>query len=952
MRPQSKWSVSRCLILMVLGLFCAVSLLAQAPSNGEDDSDEDAKSPSLNLGVIFSQDGEAQVYFFALGQKRSHQGTVQEIKSALESSLACTLKETSRKPMVGTAFKGSCEPAFTGSSMLRELRIATAPFRQFAEAHQIEQLTLSIRLPDTEVAETQPAVVTQTFSTKKISPALQRLTELNRTYFWKADSAFPEFVIVRFGLSTQSVKRSGAILLGVLFLPMLLIFWMGRKALNSEAQDKAAVWFTYMRYLQWTLNLSMVGWWVAADSLHAVELLKLFSAGTRVAVLWNYPVTPVIVDWLPPAIIWILCFALSHPVQEKLHGLHWTRGELAIQAFYSCCVSLLPFALFITGMTTMGAGSFRTGLLWMVSAIPVLIVATRARQKFLGMEPQALTTGDLRDRAFGMARDLGVKLQQVYVIPSRKGQMANAFARKGNVISFTDFLLQRMSRREVNYVLGHELSHLKLGHPGKVAIAAGVSYFVAFAATSFISPFFHFTLVVRYAFIIGFVTIVPYFWRRRFEYAADAGAVAATSDPEAAISALFKIAQLNMLPIHWSHWTEKWLTHPSSLRRAHAIARKAGIPIEQVEEIAHRTVLNDDHYSLPATVVPGAKVHSTQHKRAGSLPVAFLMLGVLIFTPAGFALLAGRPFWTEPLRTTLYFAGFAVTLGIMYAFVNFVPPMGLRKRVAALKTNLAKEGLLADSWAGVFVGFSPAATPRSYELSTNWDLGCLFLRSDRLCYWGEETKFALRCDQITDMKFAPGSPTLLSPWRIYIAWKDAARGETGVFNIGCINGASTLGLRRETSNLAKRLQGLWKSNAGARPMPAPLASLTSPQLGAVTFDGVHKKGKSGKVFQELLWTTIFAAVGAALCGLPFHFMQFLFSGVDERLGRVAVRSPGPGWYVVAVAVTVRFIAMIPALRYKDQAVVTVAASQPTGNAPPPKLQPEPAKADSNMVFTP
>jgi Zn-dependent protease with chaperone function len=54
-----------------------------------------------------------------------------------------------------------------------------------------------------------------------------------------------------------------------------------------------------------------------------------------------------------------------------------------------------------------------------------------------------------------MAGQLGVKLQQVYLIPSGKGQMANAFASSGNNISFTDFLLQRMSQREVDYVMAH-----------------------------------------------------------------------------------------------------------------------------------------------------------------------------------------------------------------------------------------------------------------------------------------------------------------------------------------------------------------------------------------------------------------------------------------------------------------------------------------------------------------
>jgi Zn-dependent protease with chaperone function len=133
--------------------------------------------------------------------------------------------------------------------------------------------------------------------------------------------------------------------------------------------------------------------------------------------------------------------------------------------------------------------------------------------------------------------------------------MANAFARKGNVISFTDFLLQRMTRREVNYVLGHEMTHLKLGHPGKLAMAAVVSYFVAITGLGFLDFFFHLSVVPRYALIVGFLTLARFFWSRRFEYAADAGAVEVTGDPEAAISALFKLSQLNMLPIHWSNWS-------------------------------------------------------------------------------------------------------------------------------------------------------------------------------------------------------------------------------------------------------------------------------------------------------------------------------------------------------------------------------------------------------------
>jgi Zn-dependent protease with chaperone function len=116
--------------------------------------------------------------------------------------------------------------------------------------------------------------------------------------------------------------------------------------------------------------------------------------------------------------------------------------------------------------------------------------------------------------------------------------LANAFGRTGNTIAFTDFLLQRMSRPEVNYVLGHELTHFKLKHPGKIAAARVVSMFGAFFVVGMAVPFGMEWPLLRYGVILAIVTFFPLFWSRRFEYAADAGAVKLTGDPRAAISAL------------------------------------------------------------------------------------------------------------------------------------------------------------------------------------------------------------------------------------------------------------------------------------------------------------------------------------------------------------------------------------------------------------------------------
>jgi hypothetical protein len=130
--------------------------------------------------------------------------------------------------------------------------------------------------------------------------------------------------------------------------------------------------------------------------------------------------------------------------------------------------------------------------------------------------------------------------------------------------------------------------------------------------------------------------------------------------------------------------------------------------------------------------------------------------------------------------------------------------------------------------------------------------------------------------------------------------------------------------------------------------------LRSPQIGVVTGVAPGNSASPGKVLKELYWTAFFAVVGAIVCGLPFQLLAFLFSRLNESLGRItAIHSPGSGYYVVAVALVVRFIAMIPVLRYKDMAIVTIAPSRAQASqvAATPGTQAPPAKVENDKVFS-
>src|ERR1700675_742041 len=152
MRRGSWWKSSLYRILIVLAILGG-TFSAQAQTSSDDADEEDVKpTPSLSVGLVFREDGAAQVSFFAYGQP----GNESEIKTALELSLGCTLQ--SKAPFrhtIAQAYTGSCQPSFQQTSTTREFRIATAPLRQFALDHQIETLSLDLRLPDVEISETR-----------------------------------------------------------------------------------------------------------------------------------------------------------------------------------------------------------------------------------------------------------------------------------------------------------------------------------------------------------------------------------------------------------------------------------------------------------------------------------------------------------------------------------------------------------------------------------------------------------------------------------------------------------------------------------------------------------------------------------------------------------------------------------------------------------------------------
>lgn len=904
-------------------------------ANTDDDADDEATGapdhrtiPMFSANVRIDETGHAHLEsnMYRASDDRSQ---TRAIKSVLESMLSCQLADD--KPLHLTPrphfdfYSGSCLLPLGGSRFLRQGVIRTDLLQAFSQRESVETIYLNIDLPNSEDSAVAPAPAVDPAMARFLSSQTQQFLFSSPFfhYNWKVTEAVPGTISFRFGYSPSTLKRSALCLLLILTMPLVLLYWLGRRALKADVPDKAVVWFSYMRYLSWILTGSLIVWWSAVEYWQVNRIMQYFGATTRFTAVMHHPVFGELLGWVPPAFVWIFCFRMSHTVQQKLRGLRWTKRELTLQGLYSVLSNLFPIAMFLTGLSLLTT-SPSSAAMWFVAAFVVRVIAAQALVKVTGMQPHALTSGDLRDRAFAMAQRMGVNLQQVYLIPSGNGQMANAFASSGNQISFTDFLLQRMSQREVDFVMAHELTHLKEKHPSKLGLARGGGFLLSLILLDTILVLVPAGQIsfVRYLFVFCVMTVLPYFISRRFEYASDAGAVEATGDAKAAISALFKLAQLNMHPFQWSKWSEKWMSHPSILRRSQAIAQKAGIPFAEIPAIAREFSAGETTYSAKSINAPNDKVFSTQYKKSVAQKLSYWLLAILSFVPSLFAL-AATHIPVNTWRFLLLGMAIPVTFGALLLLSNYIPWLSAGNLAQRLKKKIESQGVEIDAWGGIYVGFSPAAAPRMFESNSYWDVGYVFFRTDRICYWGEEMQFSLRREQITDIKAGGSVPGFLRTKRVYIAWKDDERGTCGVFHIGRTGISSIRGGSQETQKLAQSLCAWWKTPSISRPVPAIFEALTSPSRISVTAAVPGALWTPKRIFAELFGMAWISALVAMLCGLPFHLTAYLVGignalppGIGNRF-----HSPGAGWYVVCVAVLVRYLSLVPTLRYKDKPVI-------------------------------
>ena len=343
-----------------------------------------------------------------------------------------------------------------------------------------------------------------------------------------------------------------------------------------------------------------------------------------------------------------------------------------------------------------------------------------------GRRLQPVADGELWDRVRQLALRAGTTVKSMQLLTGGEDVPA-AFATRFGGILLTRSLLGALSRREVDAIVCHELSHMR--RP-RIAAARGVVLLLpaAMVLGTLVPPSLAWMpLLLLPAFLLDRAL------RRRNERLADADAVAWSRDAEALITGLVRVTLAHGMPLEWPRWVRPLMPHPSTMQRARAAAAQARIPDQRLEQL------------LTESAAPPADGYPIT---GSSVPAGF------VFTPAERARLNAR----------LWLAGAAVPIafGVAAPFMGYIAAL----LAGAVTACLAYELVLWHTRTGVrrrlpgrpgaFAGFSPSIEARVYEGSYDYDWGFAAFEADCLVFRGDRCTFAVARREIERVWLAAG----------------------------------------------------------------------------------------------------------------------------------------------------------------------------------------------------
>jgi Zn-dependent protease with chaperone function len=364
----------------------------------------------------------------------------------------------------------------------------------------------------------------------------------------------------------------------VLLLPIAVTLWFRWTALQADEAKQKLVWAGYRSFGRFILAVTVAAWWVIWDlagrSSFVSVIIRTWPRALEIssAASWRF--------WLPPTASLAIFLILCYGVDKTVLRLKWTTADTLRQAWWRLVSFVIPLLMVAAGFEIILDRNLG-GVAWLLFAGVVSMVGTVFLRRAEGMKLHKLKSGEFRNRALRVARGMEVTLRRVYVVPAGKGHLTNAYG-MSNAIALTDNLGKYLDEGQIEFVIAHEVAHVKLKH-GRMLLLLAVTIFSITAISLFLLPLQtkDFRPLFQLVAIMG-PLIALYYCSRRFEYSADREAIEFTDDSELAIRALAKLHQVRELPAASDAFTELFMTHPTFAHRVRAVVNNGQISADRL----------------------------------------------------------------------------------------------------------------------------------------------------------------------------------------------------------------------------------------------------------------------------------------------------------------------------------------------------------------------------------
>jgi Zn-dependent protease with chaperone function len=367
----------------------------------------------------------------------------------------------------------------------------------------------------------------------------------------------------------------------VLLLPIAVTLWFRWASLRADEPEQRLIWAGYRKFGRFILVATVAVWWVIWDLAGRSTLVSIF--------VRTWPRAPEISSvaswrfWLPPIVSLGIFLFLCSEVDKTVLRLKWTAADSLRQAWWKLVSFVIPLLMVAAGFGFI-LDKKLGGIAWLLVAGVASKIGTGFLIRAEGMKFNTLKSGEYRNRALRVARGMGVTLRRVFVVPAGKGHLTNAYG-MSNAIAVTDNLGQYLNDGQIEFVIAHEVAHVRLKHV-RIHLLLVVTIFSITALSLFFFPLQtkHFRPLFQLVAIFG-PLIALYYCSRRFEYSADREAIEFTDAPEIAVRALAKLHQVRELPAASDAFTELFMTHPTFAHRVGAIVNDGQIPADRLPHI-------------------------------------------------------------------------------------------------------------------------------------------------------------------------------------------------------------------------------------------------------------------------------------------------------------------------------------------------------------------------------